>query len=273
MRVHHLSCGTMCPLAPRVFGIEKMVCHCLLVETGGRLVLVDTGFGEADLVNPSRLPASFRFSIGVQHDLALTAKRQIEALGFKSADVTDLVITHLDLDHAGGLTDFPGARVHVMKAEVDGALAKATFNDRTRYVSAQWAHSPKWQPHVVAAGESWNGFECVRGIEGLPPEILLVPISGHSRGHMGVAVDSDRGWLLHAGDAYYQSSDVRDGTSNGTLRSFSRLVAFNRAQMFANQRRLRELVQREPAVRVFCAHDPSELEHARMQPPMPLRTQ
>ena len=52
MRVHHLNCGTMRPPGgrlvdggPGVFRRAEVVCHCLLVETGTGLVLIDTGFG------------------------------------------------------------------------------------------------------------------------------------------------------------------------------------------------------------------------------------
>src|SRR5438067_1248975 len=51
MIVHHLNCATMCPLAARwVLGVERMVAHCLVVETArDGLVLIDTGFGTRDI--------------------------------------------------------------------------------------------------------------------------------------------------------------------------------------------------------------------------------
>jgi hypothetical protein len=53
MRIHHVSCGTMCPVGGRLVDgfsrglTAKLVCHCLLVETEQGLVLVDTGFPRA----------------------------------------------------------------------------------------------------------------------------------------------------------------------------------------------------------------------------------
>ena len=52
------------------------------------------------------------------------AVRQVEALGFTPEDVTDIVLTHLELDHAGGITDFPQARIHVHEREVRELRAK-----------------------------------------------------------------------------------------------------------------------------------------------------
>ena len=48
-----------------------------------------------------------------------TAIRQVEALGFSATDVRHLVPTHLDIDHAGGLPDFPEAELHVWRPEME----------------------------------------------------------------------------------------------------------------------------------------------------------
>ena len=43
-------------------------------------------------------------------------------------------------------------------------------------------------------GETWKGFESIRAIPGLDDDILLVPLTGHTRGHSGVAVNTEDGW-------------------------------------------------------------------------------
>src|SRR3712207_8497318 len=50
------------------------------------------------------------------------------------------------------------------------------------------------------AGEGWFGFDAVRQLQGLPPEILLVPLPGHTHGHAGVAVRHDSRWMLLTGE-------------------------------------------------------------------------
>ena len=57
MRIHHLSCGSMCPYGGYLWdgmtpglGPATIVCHCLLIEAADSLVLVDTGFGLGDVV-------------------------------------------------------------------------------------------------------------------------------------------------------------------------------------------------------------------------------
>lgn len=119
-----------------------------------------------------------------------------------------IVLTHLDVDLVGGLEDFPDAKVHLSAAELDAARRPLTAQERFRYHAAQWAHGPDWVPHS-AAGDTWFGFSAVRGLPGLPPSILLVPLAGHTRGHLGVAIDTGREGddgsrrrLVHAGDAW-----------------------------------------------------------------------
>jgi glyoxylase-like metal-dependent hydrolase (beta-lactamase superfamily II) len=272
MRVHHLNCATLCPLGGRHTGGEggilsqgKLVCHCLLIEGPSGLVLVDTGIGQHDIDRPARLGPSVAL-LRARLDPAETAIAQVRALGFAPEDVRDIVLTHLDLDHAGALADFPWATVHLLDREYQ-AVTAPSLQERLRYRSEQWAHGPAWYPHRVGAeGGGWFGLTCVRELDRLPPEILLVPLIGHSRGHAGVAVDTGPGgWLLHAGDAYFSRFELEPGSDQGRLlRGFESLVAFDNRLRRASRELLRGLVSRHGReVRVFCAHDPVEFERLR----------
>jgi glyoxylase-like metal-dependent hydrolase (beta-lactamase superfamily II) len=96
----------------------------------------------------------------------------------------------------------------------------------------------------------------------LDAEILLVPLAGHSRGHTGVALRSGDGWLLHCGDAYFHGGEVTTTpTCPPVLRLFQNLTAADNKVRKANQERLRELNRAHgDEVRLFCSHDPRELE-------------
>jgi hypothetical protein len=91
-----------------------------------------------------------------------TVAHQIDRRGFKREDVRDIIITHLDLDHACGLSDFPAARVHVTAAEALGAIRSPSWRERIRYRSAQWAHNPNIVEHDPQ-GEKWRGFAAAKG--------------------------------------------------------------------------------------------------------------
>jgi len=106
------------------------------------------------------------------------------------------------------------------------------------------------------------GFECVRDMVGLPPEILMVPLVGHTWGHCGVAIQQQGSWLLHAGDAYFFRGEL-DGTNRSCppgLRANQTMMEVDRRARLGNQQRLRELAAaNRGTVEVFCAHDPVEL--------------
>ncbi|WP_164012359.1 MBL fold metallo-hydrolase [Pyxidicoccus trucidator] len=278
MRVHHINCGTLCPAGAwlvlgegSLFARARMVCHCLVLETRQGLVLVDTGLGTQDLQDPSRLGRRFIRRNAPRLDSRETAVAQVEQLGFKREDVRHILPTHLDLDHAGGLSDFPSAEVHVFRDEYEAAMNPTGRSKKYGYRPRQWAHEPRWTPHAVD-GERWFGFEAVRPLPGLGDEVLLVPLVGHSEGHCGVAVKSGGRWLLHAGDAYFSHREVAPVAPSSPLglALFQRLRSADNAARVANQARLRELVRNHSAeVSVFSAHCATEFQrHAAS--PLPL---
>jgi glyoxylase-like metal-dependent hydrolase (beta-lactamase superfamily II) len=269
MRIHHLSCGSLCPHGGRLIGGDggplsraTVICHCLLIESSDGLVLVDTGFGSGDARDPARLGQPFRAALSPRPHYEETALAQIEALGFAVADVRYIVATHLDPDHAGGLPDFPQAEVHVLAPELAAALHPSR-RERARYRRAHLGHGPRWVEHrSEAGGDRWFGFESVRILPGLDAEVALVPLIGHSLGHTGVAVNGGDGWLLHCGDSYFNPGQLATPpTCPPVLAVFQRLLAADNASRVANVARLRELVAAHgDEVTLFSSHDPGELE-------------
>jgi glyoxylase-like metal-dependent hydrolase (beta-lactamase superfamily II) len=264
----------MCPVGGRLVNGDdpplaraRLVCHVLLVETSGGLVLVDTGLGEADVLGRRGAVYERRLRmLGARLEREETALQQVARLGYSPDEVRHIVLTHLDLDHAGGLEDFPRAEVHVLAREHEAAMARRTWLERSRYRPELWEHHPRWVLHHPDEGERWFGFEAVRAISGLPPELVVIPLHGHTRGHAGVAVETPDGWLLHAGDAYFfhgEAEPERPWCTPG-LDLFQRLVAIDDRARRRNQERLRELIRLQgttgrSGVRLFCAHDPTEL--------------
>jgi glyoxylase-like metal-dependent hydrolase (beta-lactamase superfamily II) len=256
MKVHHLNCGTMrMPTAP-------MVCHVLLIESNNGLVLVDSGFGTHDCDDPRRVGPTRRMVRAIlAHEE--TVAHQIKRLGFARDDVRHIVITHMDMDHAGGLSDFPHAQIHLTAAEALGAIWNPSRQEKIRYRSAQWAHEPNIVEHDPR-GERWRGFAAAKELDEISPGIALVSLPGHTRGHACVAVDAGHRWVLHAGDAFYHYGTL-DGTAvPRALTAMESMVAFDRKAVLANHARLVELYRRQdPDLMIVCAHDPTLLERAR----------
>ena len=280
MRVHHLNCGCMCPLGGRLMTPEgdgkrgRLVCHCLLIETNAGLVLVDTGFGSEDVRHPyPRLSHMFVHMNGIVRDPDCTALAEIKRLGFRPEDVRHIVLTHLDFDHAGGLSDFPNATVHLTAEEVEVAERRPGAVGRARYRPWQWTNRERWKGYRVQ-GDRWFGFRAVRQLDGLPPEILLVPLRGHTLGHAGVAVQSEGRWLFNAGDSYFFRGEANrpDRKCTPGLEAYQTLMEQDRGARLANQRRVRELsLEHSDEVTVFCSHDIAEFRRlAGREPQAPL---
>jgi glyoxylase-like metal-dependent hydrolase (beta-lactamase superfamily II) len=267
--VHHLNCATLCPVAGFLLGQGglgrgKLVAHCLLLETErDGLVLIDTGFGTHDVARRTPLSRSFRTMVGPVLDPAEPAIAQIEALGRDPGDVRHIVVTHLDLDHAGGLPDFPGARVHLHEREHAAAMARSRYIEKERYLPDHWSHGPRWELYRDD-GDTWRGLPAINRLRGLDADIGLLPMHGHTRGHSAILARAGDRWLVHAGDAYFHRGSVAGtGSIPIGLVAFERITQIDPTARRSSVAALRQLRERYDDLDMFCAHDPEELEALR----------
>jgi glyoxylase-like metal-dependent hydrolase (beta-lactamase superfamily II) len=157
-----------------------------LVNTGSKLVLIDTGGG------------AFMGS-----DLGKLVAR-IKAAGYSPEQIDEIYITHMHLDHVGGLVAdgkpvFPKAIVRAGKADADFWLSKAQqekapVDAREFFDIAQKALGP-----YVTSGH----FKPIAGDVELVPGIRSVNLSGHTPGHTGYAIESKGQKLLVWGDTLH----------------------------------------------------------------------
>ncbi|MEV0339035.1 MBL fold metallo-hydrolase [Nocardia sp. NPDC050713] len=261
MKVHHLNCGTMRP--PRTPG--GLVCHVLLLETDTGLVLVDSGLGLRDAADPAPRFGPARFYVRPAFDESEAAVRQVERLGYDPRDVRDIVLTHFDADHTGGLADFPWANVHLTSDEAVAALHPRGPIERNRYLPTQRDHKPILVRHTPD-GEAWHGFSAAQELSDIAPGLVMIALPGHTRGHAAIAIDTGERWILHAGDAFYHHGQV-DGTGHvpHALTAMEQFIAHDRPRVRANHERLAELwASTESELLLVNAHDPWLLHRAQV---------
>ena len=242
-----------------------MVAHCLVIETErDGLVLVDTGFGTRDVEGKTGISRAFKTMVGPRLDHEETALHQITALGYDADDLRHIVVTHLDIDHAGGLGDFPNAKVHCHSREHAAAMTRRHFKERERYLRAHWTHGPEWELYTED-GDTWRGLPAITRLRHLDADIGLIPMHGHTRGHSAVIVRDRDSWLVHAGDGYFHRHSVHpdQGAVPFGFRAFEVATEMNTAQRRASLAALRRLRESYDDIAMFCAHDPFEYEAMR----------
>lgn len=174
-------------LSARMFlNSEKMQAsvNTYLINTGSKLVLVDTGTGT--LFGPN---------------LEKTMQN-LKASGYEPAQVDAIIITHMHGDHVGGMLNaegkpaFPNAVVYVAKAESDFWLNPASEEKAPADFKKYFQMARNLATPFVKAGK-WKTFK-----DGASPiaGIKAVSIHGHTPGHTAYEVSNGNESLLITGD-------------------------------------------------------------------------
>ncbi len=166
----------------------RMNLNLLLIQTDGKNILVDTGIGNRlnkrrkEIYSPSEylLPDN------------------LKALELNPEDITDIIMTHLHFDHAGGIvTDkggmdfltFPNATFHIQTKE----WQMAKNPDKLNKAAYQFEHQ-------LALLESSGKLNLVDGTAEIAKDVFVHLTGGHSVGHQIIEVIKDNKPHIYAGD-------------------------------------------------------------------------
>jgi glyoxylase-like metal-dependent hydrolase (beta-lactamase superfamily II) len=154
-----------------------------LVNTGDKLVLIDTGAG-----------ALFGPTLG-------NLRANLQAAGYKPEQVDAVLITHMHGDHVGGLIAdgklaFPNATIHAGQEDADFWLSKANLDKASAEMKGFFQGAMASMNPYVEAGK----FKPLKGSTDLLPGIKAMPAHGHTPGHNVYVVESKGQKLVLWGD-------------------------------------------------------------------------
>jgi len=154
-----------------------------LINTGSKLVLVDTGAG-----------LLFGPTLG-------NLEANLKAAGYQPEQVDEVLVTHMHGDHVGGLVldgklAFPNATVHAGQEDADFWLSKSKLDQASAEMKGFFQGAMASLNPYVAAGK----FKPIRGGTELLPGIKAVPAHGHTPGHNIYVIESRGQKLVLWGD-------------------------------------------------------------------------
>jgi glyoxylase-like metal-dependent hydrolase (beta-lactamase superfamily II) len=151
--------------------------RCLLVEVGGRRVLIETGNGD-------KFAGKLKDIYGIDHDRAIG--HALAEVGLQPEDIDTVVMSHLHFDHSGGTTRQTAAGAFVpVFARARHVVQRREWEDATH--PHERNRASYLQENIVPLGEA-GLIDAVDGEAEIAPGVRVVPTPGHTAGHQSVLI-------------------------------------------------------------------------------------
>jgi N-acyl homoserine lactone hydrolase len=210
------------------------------------VIVVDTG-AATHLKSLPRWHPYFRLSVRFEIEPEQEIGPQLKQRGIGPRDVKTVVLTHLHIDHDGGLAHFPHSRIVADADEL--ARAAGVLGAIRGYLPDRW---PSWfDPQSIAWRPSPYGPFARSAPVTSAGDVIVVPTPGHTPGHVSVIVREGSQQIMLAGDTSYLEAAMLRGTVDG--------VSPDEAAVRATLGAIRALCAERPTI-YLPAHDPQSIE-------------
>jgi glyoxylase-like metal-dependent hydrolase (beta-lactamase superfamily II) len=175
------------------------------------VIVVDTGQGAHLLETGKSLHPYVRWEVAFRIDREEEIGPQLRALGIGTRDVKRVVLTHLHMDHDGGLAHFPHSEILVAPGEL--RTASGWLGRMRGYLPDRW---PSWFDPVPLdlAAEPFGPFAASRRLTEAG-DVVAVATPGHTANHLSILVQEDETTLFLAGDTSYDERLMLAGRVDG----------------------------------------------------------
>jgi glyoxylase-like metal-dependent hydrolase (beta-lactamase superfamily II) len=175
------------------------------------VIVVDTGQG-AHLVDTGRsLHPYHRWEVEFRIEREEEIGPQLRALGIGPRDVKRVVLTHLHVDHDGGLAHFPATDILVAGGEL--RTARGWLGRARGYLPNRW---PSWFDPILLElpREPYGPFTMSKRLT-RAGDVVAVATPGHTADHLSVIVEDEGVAYFLAGDASYDERSMLAGCIDG----------------------------------------------------------
>jgi glyoxylase-like metal-dependent hydrolase (beta-lactamase superfamily II) len=210
---------------------EWLPTYAWVVEHREGVIVVDTGQGTHLFQTATSLHPYMRWEVRFRIEPDEELGPQLRALGIAPHDVKRVVLTHLHIDHDGGLAHFPRSEVLVSRGELQ--TARGWIGRLRGYLPNRW---PSWFNPVSLdlAAEAYGPFAASKRLTS-DGDVVAVATPGHTANHVSVLVEDQGITYFLAGDTSYNQrlmlAGQVDGVSIDENVSHSTLAAIRRLAM------------------------------------------
>jgi glyoxylase-like metal-dependent hydrolase (beta-lactamase superfamily II) len=203
------------------------------------IVLVDTGIAPEAVDDPEGTYGELAAHLGLDFTVELRVDKQLEAIGFKTNDITHVIVSHAHFDHTGAMKLFPNARFYIGAPDLPYAYWPMP-------AASAFFRTPDLEP---CRGFDWHPLTDDHDLFG-DGSIHILSMPGHTPGNSSVLVRLPHGNLMLACDTVHVPEALSDDLPMPS--DYSTLDAVH------SIRRMKQVAQAHDAT-IIIQHDPNDL--------------